>query len=335
MTEVSGSGRESGGRKARAWPDWSKAVMTRSPVQAAFHWRASRQLAVLTYHDIQNGYVDRFASQLDHIRREKYPVTLDQVLDAWAGRRRLPHHAVLITFDDGHPSLMDVVLPMLRDRGLPAVAFVVASLIDTTEPSWWEEVIDLVEGGGRAEGFDLPRAWDLVMALGRVSNTRRLAAIAELRRTSSRDASPRPQLTGENLRTLESAGVAIGNHTWSHANLSQCTDEDVHVEVARAHDLLSDLIGHHPLTFAYPIGGWDPRAEADAAAAGYELAFLHNHRLASPSRSHPLRIPRLRLGPFYGPDVFRMMISGLQPALERLRGKGALARRAHMGRVVT
>lgn len=323
------------GRKARAWPDWSKAVMSRSPVQAAFHWRASRQLAVLTYHDIQYGYVDRFASQLDHIRREKNPVTLDQVLDAWAGRRRLPHHAVLITFDDGHPSLMDVVLPMLRDRGLPAVAFVVASLIDTVEPSWWEEVIDLVEGGGRVEGFDLPRAWDLVMALGRVSNTRRLAAIAELRRTSSRDASPRPQLTGENLRTLESAGVAIGNHTWSHANLSQCTDKDVHEEVTRAHERLTEATGHRPLSFAYPIGGWDPRAEAAAATAGYELAFLHDHKLASPSGSHPMRVSRLHIGPFYGPDIFRMMVSGLHPALKRLRGDGVLSRNTHLERVVT
>jgi peptidoglycan/xylan/chitin deacetylase (PgdA/CDA1 family) len=334
MTETSVRGSAQAVR-SRGWPGWSKAVLSRSPVQAAFHWRASRQLAVLTYHDIQSAYVDRFEAQLDYIRQVKNPVTLDEVVDAWAGRQGLPPHAVLVTFDDGHPSLMDVVLPMLRDRGLPAVAFVVAGLIDTTQPPWWEEVIDLVDEGGRVEGFDSPRAWDLVMALGHVSNTRRLSAIAELRKTSLRDASPRPQLTGENLRTLESAGVAIGNHTWSHANLSQCTDEDVHLEVARAHDLLSDAIGHHPLSFAYPIGGWDPRAEADATAAGYELAFLHDHRLATPSRSHPLRIPRLRLGPFYGPDVFRMMISGLQPALERLRGKDALARRALRERVVT
>jgi peptidoglycan/xylan/chitin deacetylase (PgdA/CDA1 family) len=322
-------------RKSDGWPEWFKAVMSRSPFQAAFHWRASRQVAVLTYHDIQAVYVDRFASQLDYIRREKNPVTLDQVLDAWAGRQGLPPHAVLITFDDGHASLMDVVLPMLRDRGLPAVAFVVAGLIETTSPSWWDEVLDLVESGGRADGLDFPRAWDVVMALVDVSNARRLSAIDQLRRTSWRPAAPRRQLTKEDLRTLERGGVAIGNHTWSHANLTRCSDQDVQLEVARAHRVLSDAIGHPPLSFAYPIGGWDPRAEAAATSAGYELAFLHDHRLADPTRNHRLRISRLRLGPFYGPDVFRMMISGLQPALERLRGKDALVRRPLKETVVT
>ena len=34
-----------------------------------------------------------------------------------------------MTFDDGHRDVLDVAMPMLRERGIPAVAFAVAGLI--------------------------------------------------------------------------------------------------------------------------------------------------------------------------------------------------------------
>jgi hypothetical protein len=53
-------------------------VLRRSPAQPAFRWRASRRLAVLAYHGIDDAA--GFERHLDHLRRAASPVSLEDVL---------------------------------------------------------------------------------------------------------------------------------------------------------------------------------------------------------------------------------------------------------------
>jgi len=48
-------------------------------------------------------------------------VTLKTVWDAWHGKRRLPAHPVVFTFDDGYKSIAIRARPMLQARGWPGV----------------------------------------------------------------------------------------------------------------------------------------------------------------------------------------------------------------------
>jgi peptidoglycan/xylan/chitin deacetylase (PgdA/CDA1 family) len=297
---------------------WLDAALRRSPVQPVFDRAAARRLAVLAYHGIEDP--ERFGQHLDRIRRTARAVTLAEALDAFASRCPLPHRAVLITFDDGHRSVFDVAMPMLRERGLPAVAFVVAGLIDSDAPFWWSEVIELASSGGTVAGLPALSPEDLVRALKRVPDERRLAAILELRSTSTRPASPMPQLTVEELRTLESAGIAIGNHTWSHPCLPRCSADVRRREIESAHHALVEMIGHHPEVFAYPNGDHDGAAAATLHELGYRAAFLFDHQLSSPRPSDPFAVSRLRVNSTTPLDRFRTISSGLHPALHRIRG---------------
>lgn len=297
---------------------WIDAALRRSPAQPVFHWRASRRLAVLAYHGVDDA--ERFAQHLDVVHSVANAVTLEDALAGIEGRAALPRRAVLITFDDGHRSVLETGLPLLRERGLPAAAFVVAGLIGSDRPFWWTEVIRLAEQGGRVS--DLPQAspQDLVRALKRVADPQRREALEELRRGASGPAAPMAQLSGEDLRTLESGGVAIGNHTWSHPCLSRCTEEVCRSEIGDAHDRLSDLLGHGPTAFAYPDGDRDARAAAVLRDLGYRAAFLFDHRL-SPQRPHdPYAVSRLRVNSSTTLDRFRTIASGLHPTLNRVRG---------------
>jgi peptidoglycan/xylan/chitin deacetylase (PgdA/CDA1 family) len=68
-------------------------------------------------------YVSRaeFLAQLRWLDSRGYrAVTLGDVLDAWAGRGRLPPRAVVLTFDDGYRSQYANALPPLWRRGWPA-----------------------------------------------------------------------------------------------------------------------------------------------------------------------------------------------------------------------
>jgi len=294
------------------------AVLRRTPVQPVFHWRASRSLAVLAYHDIRDR--ERFAWQLDHLRRAASPVGVDDVIQAAEGGAGLPHRAVLVTFDDGHRDVLEVAMPLLRERNMPAAAFVVGGLIGTETPHWWTEVKALVQAGGRSPAVAGLSQGDAVRALKHVANDVRLGALDELRRTASRPAPAVRQLTGSELVRLESDGVAIGNHSLTHPCLTTCDNETVQAEIRGGQEILSAAVGHEIDAFAYPDGGRDERVSRIVRETGHRAGFLFDHHLSARRPPDPLNISRLRVDADATPDRFRIIVSGLHPTLHRIRG---------------
>jgi peptidoglycan/xylan/chitin deacetylase (PgdA/CDA1 family) len=294
-------------------------MLRRSPAQLAFRRLAARRLTVLAYHGVDDP--ESFRRQLDHLVATARPVSLEEVVAAVARRRRLPPRAVLVTFDDGHRSVLDAGLPLLRERGIPAVAFVVAGLLDTETPFWWTEVEQLLARGGRTttDGGLAPSV--LVARLKAAPDAERLAAIAELRRTASGPAPPAPQLRRDELPLLEAAGIAVENHTWSHPCLPRCDDRKAAAEAHDAHRALRDALGREPRAFAYPNGDWDERTERALAAAGYAAGFLFDHRVNRAAPGHPLRLSRVRVNSDTSLDRFAIILSGLHPALHHARGR--------------
>mgnify|MGYP000594301897 FL=1 len=63
-----------------------------------------------------------FVRQIDWLRNNGYHfVSIDDVLAARAGKRRLPENPVLITFDDGYTSVYTYAFPILKMFRIPAV----------------------------------------------------------------------------------------------------------------------------------------------------------------------------------------------------------------------
>lgn len=99
-----------------------------------------RPLLVLCYHAIADLAGDRilapyatppaqFERQIDALLRRGYRFIGGTELAAWlAGRAGLPRRAVLLTFDDCYVDLLSDALPVLAERGIPAVAFAVTGL---------------------------------------------------------------------------------------------------------------------------------------------------------------------------------------------------------------
>lgn len=102
------------------------------------------RLVVLAYHAIGDHREDTvlarwsvsrptFVAQLDAVAAAGWSfVGLDDCAAALAGSRTLPPRSVLVTFDDGYADLLDTVQPILAERGIPAVAFVVAGHLGGT-----------------------------------------------------------------------------------------------------------------------------------------------------------------------------------------------------------
>ncbi|HMI80942.1 MAG TPA: polysaccharide deacetylase family protein, partial [Solirubrobacterales bacterium] len=67
------------------------------------------------------------AAQLDDLARRGWKfVGLGTLLRALAGEERLPPKAAILTFDDAYANVLETGLPVLEQRGVPAVVFAVA-----------------------------------------------------------------------------------------------------------------------------------------------------------------------------------------------------------------
>jgi peptidoglycan/xylan/chitin deacetylase (PgdA/CDA1 family) len=305
------------------------ATLARSPAQPVFLWRAARRLAVLAYHGVED--IQQFAAHIGEIVRVATPVSLEEVIASCRRGTGLPSRSVLITFDDGDPSVRDSALPLLRDRGVPAVAFVVAGVLGTDEPLWWNEVHDLIAAGGRAASLADTPPEAAIALLKRVRDDQRLAVIAELRRTARTQPRRSLQLTMEDLVGLESGGITIGNHSMTHPSLDRCADDRISWEVEQAHGILTSALGHPPLAFAYPNGDWDDRVREAVREAGYSVGFLFDHALNRVPPIDPLRISRVRVNSTDSVQRLRILLSGLHQAVHRLRtlgGRRRISRRA-------
>jgi peptidoglycan/xylan/chitin deacetylase (PgdA/CDA1 family) len=83
------------------------------------------------------------------------------------------------------------------------------------------------------------------------------------------------------LRTLIDSGqVAMGNHTWSHPDLTTLGDREVAEEIRRNQDFLRDMFGVRDSPFLRPpFGAHDERTDRIAADLGHPTIAMWNGTL--------------------------------------------------------
>lgn len=293
------------------------AALRYSPVQLGFALSGRDDFACLAYHGVDDPRA--FAAHMDYLAKVRRPVSLDDLLQHVGQGRPLPRGAVLVTFDDGDRSVLEVAAPILRSRGIPAVVFVIAGLLGGARPPWWEVVRARIARGERLPGHGPLAPAAAVRLLKAMPDAERRGVVALLEAVG--EAPSKPQLTAPELLELERSGIAVGNHTLSHPSLPRCADAVLAAEIGGAHRLLEEALGHAPRAFAYPYGDWDKRAEREVLAHGYRAAFLFDHRACVTPLARPLAISRLMVDSTAGMNRLRIIMSGLHPALVRARGR--------------
>ena len=290
------------------------ALLRRSPFQRAAFAFSTRRLAIIAYHDVKDEVA--FGRQLDLLQSEFHPVSLGDVVEAFEHSKPLPHRSVLITFDDGDRSVFDLARPLLRQRDIPAVVFVVPSVLDTDQLPWPQEVRALLRTA-TSPALDPD---NILRRMKQLPNHVREEVVKALRERS--EARPRqPQLRAAELEVLASEGIAVGNHSFGHACLDRCTDDELGKEVSLAHQMLAETLDQQPVAFAYPDGAADARARTVLHGLGYKAAFLFDHRMADPTRGDRYLVSRLRVNADASPDRVRIILSGLHPFLLRARNR--------------
>jgi peptidoglycan/xylan/chitin deacetylase (PgdA/CDA1 family) len=109
-------------------------------------------------------------------------------------------------------------------------------------------------------------------------------------------------LSARQLRTLVAAGMEVGDHTFSHAELPVRTTREARYEIVRAAMQIERIVGLAPMTLAYPFGGRSLRDEHLVAKAGFALAATTVAGCRE-SAANQFAVPRLRVGPGTSPDA--------------------------------
>jgi peptidoglycan/xylan/chitin deacetylase (PgdA/CDA1 family) len=276
----------------------------------------SQDLRILAYHEIRD--VGGFERQLAHVASTYQPVSSDQVVAALDGHG-LPERAIWVTFDDGHPSVVEGGLRAIQEHAIPATMFICPGVVDTTEPYWWQVVEEaavrqIVYHGETVSARTV--AW-----LKTADEAQRRCVVDEIR-TLLEERQGRlftvDQLSTSHLRAWLDVGNTVGNHTWDHPLLDRCEPAEQERQISLAHEWMTRLTGRPPILFAYPNGNATNEAENVLRDLGYRAAVLFDHHVTR--LDDPLRISRIRVTADGNVPRFRSAVSGLHSAIHALRG---------------
>jgi len=108
-----------------------------------------------------------FIEQLDYLKKEGFKfLSISDAIDVISGKRKGDRRSVLITFDDGYIDNVEVALPGLISRGIPATLFVPSDFVGKSN-RWnpranydvrhlsWEQLREWVSAGCDVGGHTL------------------------------------------------------------------------------------------------------------------------------------------------------------------------------------
>lgn len=224
------------------------------------------------------------ASEFDWLHARGYHViSLQQLIDARSGRKKLPDHAVLLTFDDGLQSVYTKVFPLLKAFQYHAVVAVVGS---------WT---DLPADGKVLYGYRQFTRADFA-TWGELSEMQAsgLVEIASHTWNLHRGMVANPQ---GNLIP------AVITHVYSPETHQYETDREyaarIGADLARNSREIEAHLGRAPRAIMWPYGAYTQSAEAIANALGMRASFTLGWPVTFPDRrfadSGLNAIPRLVL----------------------------------------
>ena len=255
-----------------------------------------------------------FAEQLDYLSEHYQIVPLSTLAGYLTSGGPIPPGLAVITIDDGYRDCYDVAFPILRERKIPATAFVVTDFVDQATWLWTDKVRYLT---ARASGslleatiedhalrIRLDGRYSRLKGAERVNTELKLIAdeakndaICEIAESLGVPLPKEPPdeflpLTWEQVREMDSCGIEIGSHTVTHPILTRISPEMLRYELSESRVRLESALGHKVELLGYPNGDHDASVQQAAERAGYKCAVTADYGLNN-GHSNPLALKRI------------------------------------------
>jgi peptidoglycan/xylan/chitin deacetylase (PgdA/CDA1 family) len=245
-----------------------------------------------------------FQKQLDWLS-ERYEILpanefLRRTIDRSRRRTALELPPCLLTFDDGTKDHAQFVTPMLLERGLSGVFFVLSGpaehgtmplthaihwLLSGNENAVWEsfqqhahdhlgglEALGSASEAQRIYHYESPiRArikYAANMALPSDATEQIVKAAADASGRTMKELAQECFVSADDIRMMNASGMTIGLHGCTHRSLQMLGCDGIHEEIHHCSQYISKLIGRRSAWYACPFGG--------SGAAMAELSAMHD-----------------------------------------------------------
>ncbi len=226
---------------------------------------------------------------------------LFEAMNVWQQGKDHSRPLVVLTFDDGYRDNYDYAADILEEFGLRATFFVIAGLVNTRQPPWYDllgrtisnyqgrkKLIALVNEhpagnilkqclSSSVTRIDIRNA--IAMAKLLPPNVRR--SLIEQLVAEIYDEIPSIEndliMTSQQLHKLTQAGQEIGSHSLTHDILTQLNPVQLHKEIHESRDMLQKFIGREIQSFCYPNGNVDETIRQHVQTVGYRYAVTTQH----------------------------------------------------------
>jgi peptidoglycan/xylan/chitin deacetylase (PgdA/CDA1 family) len=186
--------------------------------------------------------------------REKIPLlNLGSYLEGRPG--------LLVTLDDGYANNYEHGLPLFEKYECPATIFVATKHLGINGDCKW---LDYFEDITREYSLDVDADIGYELFYGLTADQ-----VSEL--------------AGHPL-------IRLGAHTHSHTHLPLISSDQIHADISRCNDLLTEITGSTPTVFSYPYGDYDLRCFNIVKGFGYRAAFAVRPQLMM---EPALELPRI------------------------------------------
>jgi len=185
--------------------------------------------------------VKQFRDDLDFFIENYSPISLSDLLDSLDHKRSLPEKSFLLTFDDGLREVYDVIVPILKEKRLPATFFLNNAFLDNKTLFYRHKVSILSDVFQKTDGTGHEERIRDVFIRNRIGYSDFKTSILSINETQKHMADEiasilgvdfdnylekrRPYLTTDQVEALIKDGFAIGAHSMDHPNYSQLSFE--------------------------------------------------------------------------------------------------------------
>ncbi len=274
-----------------------------------------------------------FESQMEYMARWFNIVSLNDVVNWLDGRKTLPSHAALITFDDGYLDNYTNAYPVLRKYNFPAVIFLTTGHIQQDIPFYWDLIAYCFHHTLR-DHIELPDNthlhWQNTIELSKASSTliEQLKSLPESEKLAWVEKLPKlldvSIPTGyfralivdwDQIREMHQSGIEFGGHTMSHPILTRVPIEHAREEIEGSKARIERELGEEILGFAYPNGlmnDFNSEIESLTAQAGFRAAFtlLNGPSTQREVKRNPFSIRRVFISHKHTLPEFAVLVSG-------------------------
>jgi peptidoglycan/xylan/chitin deacetylase (PgdA/CDA1 family) len=212
--------------------------------------------------------IEKFKADIEFFLKFYTPVSIENIIQHLDRIHELPKRCFLPTFDDGFREVSDIIAPFLFSKGVPAVFFIIPSVIDNKNLCYPQKKSILIRSLASKKKYTIQQEVESVLTKSGIEGSDIISRIRNIyyKKRSVLDqlgyvlecdfdeyvVTDRPYLNTIQINDLLKKGFGIGAHSIDHPLYSELTLDEQLFQTFESMKILSEKFKYKCNAFAFP-----------------------------------------------------------------------------------